>query len=202
MERLTQPAGMEGDDSPYLPRPSQMPEYRLAQTEGRIAPVPATPPRLLPGTSSRRLFIRSVVAFFGTLLFAIVGLKAANGHPPLFTLVGVLSLGLLAGAVQLLRSSQRRQFDEIAHGYTHDTSQFGMVTLRNWRKVKIWGDWQEDPKAGIPWDFSGLWRLSEDGRVLAEPKFSAEPPGFYPSPHKADKYEFWTGCAWSRVFRR
>jgi hypothetical protein len=174
---------------------------RLSPPSG-MGRVPATPPSLLAGASSRRLLIRSVVAFFMTVLFAVVGLQATRHHPPLFVLVCLLSVGLLLVAIRLLRSSERRHLAEIAHGYTHATSHSGLVTLRAWSKTKLWGNSPDDPDAGIPWDFSGLWRLSESGAVLAAPNFAVQPPGFYPSPHQSGRYELWTGCAWAGVFQR
>ena len=49
----------------------------------------------------------------------------------------------------------------------------------------------------LPWDFSGVWRLDDQGAVVAPPDQRFDPPGYYPSPRSPGRYELWTGIMWT-----
>lgn len=86
----------------------------------------------------------------------------------------------------------RRMLDEITHGYTtfdnEWTNYFG-TSEHSWR--------EGDP----PWDNSGVWILDRTFSVRSAPNRELDPPGFYPSPHRAGRWELWTGAVWSGTYR-
>jgi hypothetical protein len=45
--------------------------------------------------------------------------------------------------------------------------------------------------------YTGLWRLSRDGRVLRAPDRYVPPPGFYPSPYYPGLLQRWDGPGWT-----
>ena len=137
---------------------------------------------LLIGFTSGFVLLLSMSHLFQKLLYGNV-------------VFGVFWFGLVIGGAFGLRRVRNRQFKEYAKGYTLPAGRSGVALRRRRGQPK-----SSDPEQGIPWDLSGLWCLDNRGNVLSPPNRDVEPPGFYPSPTKLDRYEFWTGCSWSRNF--
>ena len=45
-------------------------------------------------------------------------------------------------------------------------------------------------------NYTGLWRIAKDGRVLREPDRNVAPPGWYPSPYYPGLLQLWEGPGW------
>lgn len=67
--------------------------------------------------------------------------------------------------------------------FTVDTGMF-------WFRVSGW----------TPWEFDGVWRYTRSG-VVPPVAGVTDPPGLYPSPHRPDRWEVWSGDVWTGVHR-
>lgn len=181
-------------------RPRDVPGYAEALASGRVHPVPAAPPPLLPGPSASRMFGYVLVAiavwiaaFFG--VFALVRNVTAHPGGTRIAIMVPLALVWFAVAVRMLRLVGDRNVQELAHGYTTIRLTFGGF-FGSWRR------WTSPQEQRMPWDYSGLWVLDgRTGGVLSRPDPRVDPPGYFPSPHRAGALELWTGAAWSGDFR-
>jgi hypothetical protein len=148
-----------------------------------------------PGPVHPELFLVKLVAAAVAVLVAIEVVQKV-GLPTVWSSLLVLGLGLLTLWV-ILRSWAAvgaPNLEELEHGYTTLVLEYGHFRPTGDRR---WGAtvWH------VPWDYSGLWVLGGDGRVLSPPDPETEPPGFYPSPNRPGEYELWTGTAWAGQFR-
>jgi hypothetical protein len=181
------------------PRPRDVPEYARAAIAGRLPPVPPHPPALLPGPTAGRLSNLMLLAAAAVILIPGACLVAVDRMEVDVPVLGLLLFLLVVGAgfygvFRLARVVGRRNYKELAHGYSTVTPIFAMYEpTSDGRFAKL--DWN------IPWDFGGCWVLKNDGSVISAPDVRLEPPGFYPSPHDPARYELWTGKAWAGVYR-
>ena len=180
------------------PRPRDVAGFAHALADGKLPRVPRTPPRLLPGITADRAFWRwiGVCVGAGALWFV----TATQGIPRLglsALWAGLLMLGsgltVFSLWLQAWRGFGALNARELEHGYTTLVLTLGGLTSI--------GSRDESGHSHTPWDYSGIWVLGNDGRVLSPPDPSKEPPGFYPSPHEPGRFELWTGCAWSGQVR-
>jgi hypothetical protein len=109
----------------------------------------------------------------------------------------ILATGLAAcfAVMRMLGGVGDRKLEELAHGYTTLTLEFGGF----WR-----GEGRRWPRFGrrAPWDYSGVWVLDGGtGEVVSEPDRAVDPPGLYPSPNRPGELELWTGVVWSGDYR-
>ncbi|GAB1692149.1 hypothetical protein [Krasilnikovia sp. M28-CT-15] len=178
------------------PLPRDVPGFAQAWSAGRMAVVPPAPPALLPGPSARHkchLFLVQLVvaalAFGGAI-------KLANSSGQTWLGAAAFGLGALIFGFMFhgMAAVGRRNVQEFERGYTTLVLTFGTFT---WNGNQRW--WHAD--VNIPWDYSGLWVLRDNGTVVSAPVPGREPPGYYPSPHRAGRFELWTGCSWAGQFR-
>lgn len=180
-------------------RPRDVPGFAHALADGRLPRIPTTPPRLLPGITADRAFWRWMGLCVGAaVLCCVLATEAVPrlGLPTVWE--GLLTLGtglsVLAVWLQAWRGFGARNLRELEHGYTTLVLTFGGLTSI--------GDGRADDVDGrLPLDYSGIWVLGNDGRVISAPDRTMEPPGFYPSPNEPGRFELWTGCAWAGQYR-
>lgn len=79
-----------------------------------------------------------------------------------------------------------RLVEEASRGY----ATFTVDTAMFWFRVSGW----------TPWEFDGVWRYTRSG-VVPPVAGVADPPGLYPSPHRPDRWEIWSGDVWTGVHR-
>ncbi len=182
------------------PRPRDVGGFSHAASQGLLPSVPSMPPTFERGVllPSARGILRTGMARF----FSVTGIYVlvVFGGLPRWTLPsGVVVLTLLTLGtgwfVLMLRTLERpgqRALDEILHGYcTLDSN--GPNYSRS--SEHSWGE------GGPPWDYSGVWLLDRKFAVRSCPNLQIDPPGFYPSPHRAGQWELWTGVLWSGIYR-
>ena len=190
-------AGSAGSARWGDPRPRDVAGFTQAATAGELPVVPPTPPRLMAGASANRAFNLFLIKLVGAAVGVVVAMRIATSVHSTWANVVVIGLGLAAFWLMLhwLAAVGRRNFEEFKRGYTTLVLQYGM--FRSTRDLRWWvTNWR------IPWDYSGLWVLRDDGGVVSAPSSDREPPGFYPSPHRPGWYELWTGCAWAGQYQR
>lgn len=180
------------------PQPNEVLGYREAVAAGRVPSVPAEPPLALPGRSAAQLrtwMLAAVVAWMASSAATIVGLSGAAEDVQGVGAVGVLLLGSAAmlALMRLAKAVGHRHYSELQRGYSTVEAIYALwEPTRDGRFAKL--DWN------VPWDHRGCWILRSDGRVVRGPDRRVEPPGFYPSPHRAELFELWTGRAWAGVY--
>lgn len=191
---------MSGHDSRglYDPRPRDVPGFADAAATGRLPDVPPAPPAPLPGPTADRAFKLLLLKGAGAVAAVLIAIEVV---PRLGLGTGgsslvVLGLGLALCWLVLhwLRTVGDRNVEELSRGYTTLVLEYGMFTStgdRRWQSTS----WR------VPWDYSGVWVLDGQGRVVKPPQPGSEPPGFYPSPNRPGEDELWTGAAWSGQYR-
>lgn len=154
--------------------------------------MPETPPTVTVKPSAaatlRRLAVLTGLGAVASTLAMLVGTTGGQMSWP--ALAGVLVI--TAAAVPVLARATTRWGDalvlEACSGYTTAPA----TTARWWglpapsRQVR--SGW------GTPWDFTGLWHLTEDGAVVEAPDLSIDPPGIFPGPD--GEWALWTGVVW------
>ncbi len=178
------------------PLPRDVPGFAQAMAAGLVPVVPRTPPAPVPGRSANRRFKAFLGKVAATILAVILATRIAMAVHQTWLDLAVIGLGFASFALMLrwLAGVGRCNFAEHERGYTTLVLRFGMFSAAGdlrWRITK----WR------IPWDYSGLWVLRDDGTVISAPAWDREPPGFYPSPHRPARFELWTGCAWTHQYR-
>jgi hypothetical protein len=171
--------------------------FAQAASAGKLPTVPRTPPQLMHGPSANRAFNLFLVKLVGAAFGVVAGMRVAMSIHSTWANVTAISLGLAVFWLMLhwLTAVGRRNFEEFKRGYTTLLLQYGMFAST--RDLRWWiTNWR------IPWDYSGLWVLRDDGNVISAPSPDREPPGFYPSAHRTGWYELWTGCAWAGQYQR
>lgn len=180
-------------------RPRDVPGFAEAATAGLLPVVPPTPPPLLPGPTAERLFrvflVRLAIGI-GAMLMVFSVMPRAGVSSPWTDLVvlgsGLLVLGL---AVRWWLRIGRRNVQELQHGYTTVTLQFGGFGWSDGRR-------REGHSRLTAWDYSGIWVLhGRTGQVVSAPDSRTDPPGFYPSPDRHPEFELWSGSAWAGRYR-
>ncbi|NII41591.1 hypothetical protein E9228_002238 [Curtobacterium flaccumfaciens] len=165
-------------------------------TANRMTPqVTAAPPTPLPGLSACHRLITLGVGAAVLFVLAVLATSLLNDAPSMRIVVPVVFLGgggLLA--VVALRL-QTRLLAELQHGYTTLRIQFGRARGDRWRQQSVGG-------GRLAWDYRGTWFLRSDGTVRTPPVPDVDPPGFYPSPTEAGRFELWTGRSWAGRFLR
>lgn len=181
-------------------RPRDVAGYHPAVASGVVRPAPPTPPRPLRGPSAHRLFNRFLLKGAAVVAATIAALEIVSRLQLGTAAVSLLSLaaGLLAlwSIVRLLGAVGDRKLEELAHGYTTLTLDFGGFWLGEGRR---WPRFGRRP----PWDYSGAWVLDgATGAVVSAPDHRFDPPGLYPSPNRPGNLELWTGVVWTGDYRR
>ncbi len=182
------------------PRPRDVDGFSRAASLGLLPSVPPSPPTPTSGVllpSAKHVFVTGVSKFIVvSCLYALFLFGALSRVALPSAIVVLISLAIGAGWFFLMLRTfdrpGRRMLDEIVHGYTtFDTSwpnYFGSSD-------HSWGE------GGPPWDNSGVWILDGKFTVQSAPNHEVDPPGFYPSPHRAGQWELWTGVVWSGTYR-
>jgi hypothetical protein len=159
--------------------------------------VPSRPPALSvrpsAGSRARRITITAVAALLATLILLKLAQAALPAGWPalLLTLTGSV---IVAAATTAWARLGRTCIREFTHGYTTFEITFGTYWLGTGRS-------RPGNANRAPWDFSALWLLDpSSGRVLRSPSSQADPPGMYPSPHRAGAMELWSGLVWMGYF--
>lgn len=186
------------------PAPRELPAFQEAAERGLIPIVPEHPPThphadLVP--TSRRMLDRWLVqtvgaaALYVALAWAVVGRISTPYyvHQWLFMALGVVGLFLVLRSIS---RATRRVLEETMHGYTTSIISFGALCSLG-RTHKAWGGGDNGP----PHSFDGVWVLDRNFKVQSTPNPNFDPPGFYPSPHEPEKWELWTGSAWTGTYR-
>lgn len=178
-------------------RPREVPGYAAAAADGRLPTVPSAPPALTAGGTADhafKIFLLQGGAAVAVLLVLIeVVQRVGLGTTAVGLLILALSALLVVALHLLWQRVGRAVLDELAHGYT--TLTFTYVSFRpprdrGWYET----DWR------VPWDYTGVWVLRPDGRVLSAPRSDVEPPGFFPSPNRVGEFELWSGVGWTGQF--
>ncbi len=181
------------------PRPRNVDGFAHAASRGLLPSVPSFPPSPTSGVlspSAHHTFIvglARVLVATGIYALLVFGALPRVGLPS-GVVVAILLVSGAAWFILILRAFDRpgrRMLDEIVHGYTtFDTSWPNYFGSKH-----SWGE------AGPPWDNSGVWILDRNLTVRSVPNRQVDPPGFYPSPHRAGQWELWTGVVWSGTYR-
>jgi hypothetical protein len=182
-------------------RPTLVEEYESYRRSGAISDVPTTePPERLPGKTAGELalwWVGSLIASMA-LVALLVDVFSKSDLPAVMRALSVLVIGVgaLVAFARLWAMVGRKNVAELRAGYTTLTLMFGTFWIgsgpRRWRGTGH----------RAPWDYAGVWVLDRSGRrVIQPPDTEREPPGFYPSPNRPDKLEFWTGVVWLGVYR-
>ena len=181
------------------PRPREVAGYARAQAGGLLPRVPESPPPVLPGRTagqaSRWFMLQTAAAVAVALLLVEVWQRV--GLPPAAWSVLVLltTLGALAVGFVLWGRVGDRLVVELEQGYTTLRLPFGGFW---WGELRRWQRFGQR----APWDYRGVWCYDLSGReVRSVPDRSVEPPGFYPSPNRTDRWELWTGVVWCGTYR-
>jgi len=174
-----------------------VPGYAAAAADGRLPTVPSAPPALTAGGTADhafKIFLLQGGAAVAVLLVLIEVVQRVGLGTTVVSLLILALSALLVVALHLLwQRVGRAVLDELAHGYT--TLTFTYVSFRpprdrGWYET----DWR------VPWDYTGVWVLRPDGRVLSAPRSDLEPPGFFPSPNRVGEFELWSGVGWTGQF--
>lgn len=181
------------------PGPPQVPGYAEARSRGLLPRVATRPPEPLPGTPAGTLMARwTVVTIGGFAAFVTLGVvagKAGVTAAAAWLAIAAGGSGFLVTLWWLLGRVGDRFVAEIGAGYTTlvlDEGTFWMASLRPWRNGAI----------RVRWDCSGTWVCDRrSGLPVATPDLTVLPPGSYPSPHRADRWELWSGRMWTGNFR-
>ena len=189
--------GTSPEPSDILPR--KVPAFAAASAAGRVPVVPPAAPALIAGTTADKsfnFFLLKLVIVAGIVVASLdIVPKIVGGKGLLTALVDVtLGVAVLVLMLRWLKSIGEKNFQEISQGYTTLVLRYGMFgpnVSSRWYRSRF----------RVPWDYSGLWVLGNDGKVLTAPDSSVDPPGFYPSPNRQGAYELWTGVGWSGQFR-
>ncbi|MCW2923165.1 MAG: hypothetical protein JWM98_569 [Thermoleophilia bacterium] len=139
---------------------------------------------------ANRVILPFVAGFFGCIVLALLSDR-------LVVAVCVLSLVGVVVAFRAWRRVGERNLEEFQHGYTTlqlISGAFGWAGFPSREQQRRHG-------RTMPWDYAGVWRLGSDGAVITAPDTTVLPPGLYPSPHRDDAWEIWTGCAWMGSYR-
>lgn len=181
----------------YLPRPRDVPGYAEAVAVGRTPARSPRPPAVLPGTTAHQALVRCGVVLGGAALLVVVALASGTGSggqasfADLGRMLGATAVGIGAMLVAIGRF-RRALLRELAAGYVTTTFHQGL----------FWFTKRPGPVVAnnlVGWDWRGLWVLRGDGSVVSAPDPDTDPPGFYPSPHRAGQLELWTGSQWIGV---
>lgn len=180
-------------------RPREVPAFAAAAAVGGVPVVPPTPPALIAGTTADKsfnFFLLKLVVAAGIVVASLDIVPKIVGGKGLLTALVDFTLGMTVLVLMLrwLKSVGERNFQEISQGYTTLVLRYGMFgpdASSRWYRTRF----------RVPWDYSGLWVLGNDGRVVTAPDPGVDPPGFYPSPNRQGAYELWTGVGWSGQFR-
>lgn len=178
-------------------RPRDVPGYQRAVEAGVVRPPPRTTPGLLPGRTAAQCFNRFLLQGAAGVGAWLVVLAILNDYADgAVAAIGTVlaGLALLGGVMASLARVGARVLDELSHGYTTLTLEFGTFwigALRRW------------PRFGhrVPWEYSGTWVLDNTGAIVSEPEPSNDAPGLYPSPNRPGALELWTGAVWSGDYR-
>lgn len=167
----------------------------------RLSPsVPMSPPAppagvLVPSANDIfRADLTRFIAFTVIYIFFVFGVLSRLALPWGIELALLFALGATWFTLMMraLRRAGKRTLDEIVRGY----STLGSNGTNYFRSSEhSWGE------GGAPWDYSGVWRLDRNFAVKSPPNLEIDPPGFYPSPHRAGQWELWTGVVWSGTYR-
>lgn len=175
-------------------RPREVPGFAEAAADGVLPTVPATPPALIVGGTADHIFkvflLEGGVAVAALLVLVEVVQRVGLSSTAVSLLILGMSALLIVALHLLWLRVGRAVLAELAHGYT--TLAFTYVSFRpprdrDWYQT----DWR------VPWDYSGVWVLGPDGRVLSTPQPGVEPPGFFPSPNWPGEFELWSGTGWT-----
>lgn len=181
------------------PKPRDVPGYLDAYDRGLLPQVPVNPPSgPAPGlspTASAMLWrsLARAVAIGAPAIAFVFGVAPRVEVPfglDLFIGVVVVCVWMWAFFFRWMRQPFERMVEECLHGYATITllaGSFGGQRHSAWSGTEV----------GMPWDFSGVWVLNGRFDVKSAPSPAFHPPGLYPSPHEAGRWELWTGVAWS-----
>lgn len=179
-------------------RPREVSAFAAAAAAGKIPVVPGAPPSLLPGTPADKAFnlfvLKTVLAAAGVVVSLDVVPRLGLPGVASALLVFVLGAAVIGLALHWLAFVGQRNFLELERGYTTLVLSYGMFVAtadQRWYRTRF----------RVPWDYSGLWVLGNDGHVVTAPNPEVDPPGFYPSPNHRGKFELWTGVGWSGQLR-
>lgn len=178
------------------PLPRDVPGFARAQAAGEVPARPAErPPTSVTPTAARRQLAFAGAAMGAMVLFFVLvtvllddgsglGATVAVGGTGLLMLVGIYRAWVWVGQGALT---------ELHRGYSTVTMMYGGYG---------WGAQRRFRSSGhrAPWDYSGVWVLT--GAVSTAPDLRRDPPGFYPSPHREDVFELWSGQVWTGEVRR
>lgn len=175
-----------------LPRPRDVPGYAAAAAAGLTPARPAEPPSVRRPTACQMIlrFAATVAVFVvvSMLCAFFAPVQDRLGSAAVVVSLAVLTIGFFPARAALV--GFRVVFlGELQAGYVTFTFLQGM----------FWRNGSSDADV-IGWDWSGLWTLTSDGRVMSTPDLSVDPPGVYPSPNGPGRRELWTGSQWGDVF--
>lgn len=176
------------------PRPRDVPAFGRAKASGLTPHVPSTPPDVTVRPTARRALLHvAITAGIVAAADLVVLLGASSNGRLSWPAVGVLiSLSAVGAAVTLgtIRRWGKAQIAELQRGYTTTTFAMGRFWIRPAPDAPITLGW-------VQWDWHATWVLRPNGSVVSAPSSDADPPGLYPSPHREDALELWTGHQWS-----
>lgn len=182
------------------PRPRDVDGFAHAASMGLLPSVPSSPPTPASGVlvpSAHQVFTTGLTKFLAVTGIYVLFVFGALSRLELPSGV-VLAILIASGAgwfLLMLRTFDRpgrRMLDEVVHGYTTNDAGWPNYFISS---EHSWGE------SGAPWDFAGVWTLDRKFAVRGVPDRHVDPPGFYPSPHRAGQYELWTGVLWSGTYR-
>jgi hypothetical protein len=179
-------------------QPRDVAGFAAAAAAGRTPHRPSAPPDVVHPAAHRALVALAVTAAFsaGVPILCLAVLPTPAGRIGGIA-AAAFAAALAAGFVAVRRALTRFRaafLRELAAGYTTTTFNQGLFWVRSRDAVDTVA---EDV---VGWDWRGLWVLTASGAVVSVPDLSLDPPGLYPSPTVAGRYELWTGCRWSGVF--
>jgi hypothetical protein len=179
-------------------QPRDVAGFAAAAAAGRTPHRPTAPPHVVPPVARHALVGLAVTIAFSVVvpILCLIVLPTPGGR------IGGTAGAAFAAAVvvgfvavrQALGRFRAAFLKELNAGYTTTTFDQGLFWLRSRDATDAVA---EDV---IGWDWRGVWVLRASGTVVSSPDPSLDPPGLYPSPTVAGRYELWTGCRWSGVF--
>ena len=189
-------------DALRFPRPREVAGFEDAFARGVLPVVPERPPAsastaLSPSAAAMSKSSWMKLGISLALLLVYTKLVTPRIELPLdidFWPVPLLGFGWFFLAIFLRRQVATRTLQETLRGYATRPVVFATYSST------FNPTWFETDRR-IPWSFSGVWVLTPKFVVVSVPNREVDPPGYYPSPHRPDHWELWTGDVWSGTYQ-